>query len=225
MGFDPIVPELDCFVRNPAWHKTEPTSERAPKFHNAPSIADPSGASSGSAGCRPIWVTIRVMRKNLARRVARFFLAPVMKYVLDTHVVVGGAGEIILGERVALANAILNVSSGNITLGNRTILSHGVMLITGTHNFIGGKRASYEEERDDGSWGGGDLEVPTSGFDVTIGEGVWIGAGAIILGGVKVGDHSIVGAGAVVTRSFPNHSVIVGVPGRRIGDTRYSEAA
>jgi len=157
------------------------------------------------------------------RQLARRLLTPILKYALDTHLVVGGAGEIKVGERVALANAILNVSSGSITLGDRTILSHGVMLITGRHDFVDGKRASLPAKRDDGSWGGGEAEVPSSGYDITVGEGVWVGVGAIVLGGVDVGSHSIVAAGAVVTKSFPVHSVIAGVPGRRIGDTRDRE--
>jgi len=157
---------------------------------------------------------------SVLRQLARRLLTPILKYALETHLVVGKAGEIKVGDRVALANAILNVSSGSITLGDRTILSHGVMLVTGRHDFIDGKRASLPAERDDGSWGGGEVEVPSSGYDITVGEGVWVGVGAIVLGGVNVGSHSIVAAGAVVTKSFPAHSVIAGIPARRIGDTR-----
>jgi len=160
------------------------------------------------------------MLRNAVRSLARRLLTPVLQYALETHLVVGDAGKINVGERVALANAILNVSSGSITLGRRTILSHGVMLITGRHDFVDGKRASFPEERDDGSWGGGEIEVPSSGYDINIGEGVWVGVGAIVLGRVNVGSHSIVAAGAVVTKDFPDHSVIAGIPARRIGDTR-----
>ena len=45
---------------------------------------------------------------------------------------------------------------------------------------------------------------------VTIGDDCWIGDGAIILPGVSLGSHSIVGAGAVVTKSFPAYSVLGG---------------
>ena len=47
---------------------------------------------------------------------------------------------------------------------------------------------------------------------VTVGDDVWIGSGAKILSGVSIGDHSTVGAGAVVTRSIPALNVAVGVP-------------
>ena len=52
--------------------------------------------------------------------------------------------------------------------------------------------------------------------DITIGDGVWIGAGVIVLPGVKIGDRSVIGAGAVVTRDIPSESIAVGVPARVI---------
>ena len=48
----------------------------------------------------------------------------------------------------------------------------------------------------------------------TIGNHVVVGAGAKILGNITIGDHSMVGANAVVVRSVPEHSTVVGVPGR-----------
>jgi acetyltransferase-like isoleucine patch superfamily enzyme len=51
---------------------------------------------------------------------------------------------------------------------------------------------------------------------VVIGKGVWIGANATILPGVQIGDHSVIGAGAVVTKDVAPYSVAVGVPARVI---------
>lgn len=62
-----------------------------------------------------------------------------------------------------------------------------------------------------------DRAIAEQGFDaapIVIGEGSWIGAHAIILKGVTLGPNCVVGAGAVVTRSFPSHSTLVGVPAR-----------
>jgi acetyltransferase-like isoleucine patch superfamily enzyme len=51
---------------------------------------------------------------------------------------------------------------------------------------------------------------------VVIEHDCWIGVNAVVLKGVTLGHHSIVGAGAVVTKSFPPHSVLAGVPAKPI---------
>jgi serine O-acetyltransferase len=48
----------------------------------------------------------------------------------------------------------------------------------------------------------------------TVGDGVMLGAGAKILGPIRIGSHSQIGAGAVVTKDVPSHAVVVGNPGR-----------
>jgi acetyltransferase-like isoleucine patch superfamily enzyme len=51
---------------------------------------------------------------------------------------------------------------------------------------------------------------------VTIGDDVWIGAGAIVLPGVDVGARAIIGAGAVVTRTVAPDTIVAGVPARPV---------
>ena len=53
----------------------------------------------------------------------------------------------------------------------------------------------------------------------TIGDHVYLAAGCRVIGSVTIGNRCIVGAGAVVTRSFPSHSIIAGVPAVVIGNT------
>jgi acetyltransferase-like isoleucine patch superfamily enzyme len=59
---------------------------------------------------------------------------------------------------------------------------------------------------------------------MVIGDDVWIGANAVILPGVKIGTHSIVAAGAVVTKDVPEFSLVAGIPAKVIkkleGDRR-----
>lgn len=49
---------------------------------------------------------------------------------------------------------------------------------------------------------------------ITVGNNVWIGAGAIILAGVTIGDNSVIGAGSIVKKSIPANVVAAGVPCR-----------
>lgn len=51
---------------------------------------------------------------------------------------------------------------------------------------------------------------------IIIGHDCWIGNGAVILSGVNIGNGSVVAAGSIVTKSFPNYSIIGGVPARLI---------
>lgn len=51
-------------------------------------------------------------------------------------------------------------------------------------------------------------------FDVIIGNDVWIGNRAIILGNIEIGDGAVIGAGAIVTKNVPPYAVVVGVPAR-----------
>lgn len=53
------------------------------------------------------------------------------------------------------------------------------------------------------------LEKYLDGKDVIIGKNCWIGMNSVILPGVELGDHTVVGAGLVVTKSFPEGNVIV----------------
>lgn len=57
-------------------------------------------------------------------------------------------------------------------------------------------------------------KVAQFNIPVRIGKNVWIGAGAIVLPGVTIGDHSVIGAGSVVTKDIPPNVVAVGKPCR-----------
>ena len=58
---------------------------------------------------------------------------------------------------------------------------------------------------------------------VKIKDDVWIGAGAIILSGVTIGECSVIGAGAVVTKDVEPYTVVAGVPARKIKDIKIEE--
>ena len=58
-----------------------------------------------------------------------------------------------------------------------------------------------------------------------MGEDSWFGAGAKVLDGVKIGAHSIIGTGAVVTKDIPEYSIAVGLPAKVIRDRRAGKKA
>ncbi len=55
---------------------------------------------------------------------------------------------------------------------------------------------------------------------VKIGQGSWLGHGATILKGVKIGKNVTVAAGSVVTKSFPKNSIVGGIPAKKIGENK-----
>jgi maltose O-acetyltransferase len=84
----------------------------------------------------------------------------------------------------------------SITVGDSVTLSPGTMVLTSTHE-LGPK------ERRAG---------PVTRAPVTIGDGAWLGARAIVLPGLKVGAGAIVEAGAVVSRDVEPHTRVAGSP-------------
>ena len=61
------------------------------------------------------------------------------------------------------------------------------------------------------------------GRNIHIGKNVWIGAGAIVLPGVTVGDNAVIAAGAVVTRDVPENTVVAGTPAKVIRTINQNE--
>ena len=57
---------------------------------------------------------------------------------------------------------------------------------------------------------------PRDRASVRLGEGTWVGVNAVVMPGVKLGKCCVVAANAVVTESYPDHSVVGGVPAKLI---------
>ena len=96
-------------------------------------------------------------------------------------------------------------------IGRRFFIDHGMGVVIGETSEIGDDVLLYQ-----GVTLGG-TGKDTGKRHPTIGNGVVIGTGAKILGNIRIGDHVKVGAGSVVVRPVPDHSTVVGVPGRVVG--------
>ena len=107
-------------------------------------------------------------------------------------------GDVIIGDytRIGLHNTII----GPVSIGNHVNLAQGITVTALNHNF------EDTEKRID--------EQGVSTTPVVIDDDVWIGANAVILPGVHIGNHCVVAAGAVVTKDVPPHSLVGGVPAK-----------
>ncbi|MEW5248173.1 acyltransferase [Microbulbifer sp. 2201CG32-9] len=106
-----------------------------------------------------------------------------------------------------------------ITIGDYVLISPGVRISAGQSIIIGNAcMIAANVYISDSDWHG--LYNRTRPFrctlPVTLGNNVWIGDSAIICKGVKIGDNSVVGAGAVVTHEVPANTVVAGNPARPV---------
>jgi maltose O-acetyltransferase len=107
----------------------------------------------------------------------------------------------IVGRSFKVGHNVLIDAHAQITIGDDVFLGHNVMLLTGTHD---------AEQR------GAERQAAVRARPITIGDGVWICSGAIICPGVTIGEHSVVGPGAVVMRNVPAYTIVGGNPARKI---------
>ena len=93
-------------------------------------------------------------------------------------------------------------------IGRRCFIDHGMGVVIGETTEIGDDVLLYQSVTLGGTGKERGKRHPT------IGNSVVIGTGAKILGNITIGSHTKIGAGSVVVRSVPEHSTVVGVPGR-----------
>lgn len=131
-------------------------------------------------------------REEIARKVFGYvgkdvFIRPPVTLARGTLVSIGDGTYI-------NANLTL-VDDYQITIGKGCLFAPNVTISTTGH-------PAHPELRTKGMYS----------FPVTIGDNVWIGAGAVILPGVTIGENSIIGAGSVVTQDIPANVIAFGVP-------------
>ncbi len=93
-------------------------------------------------------------------------------------------------------------------IGNRFFIDHGEGVVIGETAIIGDDVLIYQQVTLGGTGKESGKRHPT------VGNNVIIGAGAKVLGNITIGDHVRIGAGSVVVNDVPDHSTVVGVPGR-----------
>jgi len=113
----------------------------------------------------------------------------------------GGDGGVRLGNHVEINNFSIINGTGGVDIGDDTLIGPGVRIISYQHQYSAGQLIRTQSA-EKGS--------------IRIGHDCWIGANAVILAGITIGNGSVVGAGAVVTRDVPENQIAFGVPARII---------
>ncbi|TNE75065.1 acyltransferase [bacterium] len=121
--------------------------------------------------------------------------------------------KVIIGKRTFIGGGTKLISAESITIGDDVLISWGVTIVDHNSHAI-----EFSKRKDDvTNWAEGNKDwTHVKRESVVIGNKCWIGFNVIILKGVKLGEGCVVGAGSVVTKSFPAWSVIAGNPAKLI---------
>ena len=146
-------------------------------------------------------------RHSVIHHSARMDTPPYRKFSLGNYSVIesfacinNAVGDVMIGDhtRIGLHNTII----GPVIIGSHVNLAQGITVTALNHIFEDSKKRIDEQG------------VSTSA--VVIEDDIWIGANAVVLPGVTIGHHSVVAAGAVVTKDVPPHSLVAGIPAKVI---------
>jgi acetyltransferase-like isoleucine patch superfamily enzyme len=113
---------------------------------------------------------------------------------------------ITIGARSLIGESCILRGQGGITIGDDVYLGTLVQLLAVNHIFADTTRPISQQG------------ITAQG--ICIGDGSWIGSGAILLDGVQIGRNVVVGAGAVVNKDIPDYCVAVGNPARVVRNLR-----
>jgi acetyltransferase-like isoleucine patch superfamily enzyme len=124
----------------------------------------------------------------------------------DAH---NGYGTLIVGERTWIGqyNNLRLAGGATIRIGAGCLIAQFCTIVAANHTIARDVKIA---------------EAPPAMAprDVTIGDDVWLGAGAIILPGVTIADGAVIGAGSVVTRSIAAYEIWAGNPATKIGERK-----
>jgi acetyltransferase-like isoleucine patch superfamily enzyme len=143
-----------------------------------------------------------VIYRNVRKDLPPFNKFSLGKYsVIESFSCVNNAvGDLIIGDytRIGLGNTII----GPVKIGNHVNLAQNVTVTGLNHNFFDITKRIDEQG--------------VSTKQIKIEDDVWIGANVVVLAGVTIGTHAIIGAGSIVARDVPPYSLCVGSPAKVI---------
>lgn len=127
----------------------------------------------------------------------------------DKPIVYGSKEQLHVDATAVVNNAVFNTLGGEIRIGPHAFFGPEVCLLTGTHDI-------HKIDQARQTFGGGG-----TGRDIAVGRGAWLGARVIVIGPAIIGEHAVVGAGAVVTGDVEAGALYAGVPARKIKDIEF----
>ena len=151
---------------------------------------------------------INLIPNKKLRKWFRIKTNPVLKSMyqnnkIEPDVIIVSPENLSLGGKVYIGESCRIYAEGGLKIGAYTKFGQGCLILTTNHNYKSNTRIPYDNI--------GLLK------QVEIGKNCWIGARAIICGGVKIDDGAVIAAGSVVTKSVPRCAIVGGNPAKIIG--------
>jgi acetyltransferase-like isoleucine patch superfamily enzyme len=142
----------------------------------------------------PIWTIRKIYYKINGMKIGKNSIMNMSQYFFSIYI-------LSVGNNTHINRGCFFDARAGITIGNNVSISHKVSLITGSHdanskNFTGNFQP------------------------IIIKDYVWIGANAIVLRGVTVGNGAVIAAGSIVTKDVEPYTIVGGIPAKQIGKRR-----
>lgn len=118
---------------------------------------------------------------------------------------VGGMGDIIIGRGTYVNSGTVIYSGNGIAIGRNVLIAANCTIVGSDHEYRSGT-LTIKEQRFAPSRGG-----------VVIEDDVWLGAGAVVLEGARLGQGCVLGAMSMARGELDAYSVYVGIPARKVG--------
>jgi acetyltransferase-like isoleucine patch superfamily enzyme len=163
------------------------------------------------------WLWLKLRWRGRLKTDGLCFVCPGVKFEISKHATVtlgrwswlghgckvrAHEGEVSIGAKSVLGQECTISAFQSIAIGRECIIADRVMMIDFDHGMVEVERPIREQ----GIYKRG----------VEIGHNVWIGYGACLLRGVRVGDNAVIGTSSVVTSSVPSNAVVGGIPAKLI---------
>lgn len=170
-----------------------------------------AGKARASEWCRRYNSTPYRQRHERRRMLEELFGAVGENVSVGDNFTCGFGTNIYIGSNVSINLNCTFIDCNRITIGSNVLIAPCVHLTTATHPVELSERLTPGFKA-----GSGGYFCRTRALPITIGDGCWIGANAVVLPGVSIGRGTVIGAGSVVTKDIPANVVAAGNPCRVI---------
>ena len=110
--------------------------------------------------------------------------------------------NLVVGDDVDFAQGVLVTTGGGVEIGDRTLIGYRAQILSVNHGIPAGRGRIFDAGHEPNP--------------VRVGKDAWIGANALLMPGVTIGDGAVVAGGSVVTKSVEPYAIVAGNPARLV---------